>query len=100
MAAITGSTVKDVPAHEFVRAYAAHLKRTGKVWLARLSSQVESLMVRRMTQHLESPRRAGPSSAGDQPRVMEGQAVVSEQNCEANLPRSLEARPIGTRPGR
>ena len=25
------STVKDVSSHEFVRAYAAHLKRTGKV---------------------------------------------------------------------
>jgi len=27
----TSKTVKDVPSHEFVRAYAAHLKRSGKV---------------------------------------------------------------------
>jgi hypothetical protein len=25
-------TVKDVSSHEFVRSYAAHLKRSGKVW--------------------------------------------------------------------
>ncbi len=27
----TAKTVKDVPSHDFVRAYAAHLKRSGKV---------------------------------------------------------------------
>jgi len=31
MAAAVASTVKDVNSHEFVRAYAAHLKRTGKI---------------------------------------------------------------------
>eukprot|EP00245_Coleochaete_scutata_P001025 TRINITY_DN11250_c0_g1_i1.p1 TRINITY_DN11250_c0_g1~~TRINITY_DN11250_c0_g1_i1.p1 ORF type:complete len:171 (-),score=31.75 TRINITY_DN11250_c0_g1_i1:834-1274(-) len=31
MATATAKTVKDVPSHEFVRAYAAHLKRTGKI---------------------------------------------------------------------
>jgi len=29
--AATAKTVKDVPSHEFVRAYAAHLKRSGKI---------------------------------------------------------------------
>jgi hypothetical protein len=29
--ASTAKTVKDVPSHDFVRAYAAHLKRSGKV---------------------------------------------------------------------
>jgi ribosomal protein S19E (S16A) len=29
--AATAKTVKDVQSHEFVKAYAAHLKRTGKV---------------------------------------------------------------------
>lgn len=28
---MTGKTVKDVSPHEFVKAYAAHLKRSGKV---------------------------------------------------------------------
>eukprot|EP00244_Chara_vulgaris_P009972 TRINITY_DN43_c0_g1_i1.p1 TRINITY_DN43_c0_g1~~TRINITY_DN43_c0_g1_i1.p1 ORF type:complete len:160 (-),score=28.92 TRINITY_DN43_c0_g1_i1:660-1139(-) len=30
-AAVTSKTVKDVSPHDFVRAYAAHLKRTGKI---------------------------------------------------------------------
>jgi len=30
----TGRTVKDVSPHEFVKAYAAHLKRSGKVSLS------------------------------------------------------------------
>jgi len=29
--ASTAKTVKDVPSHDFVRAYAAHLQRSGKV---------------------------------------------------------------------
>ncbi|KAJ7240363.1 hypothetical protein O6H91_20G063800 [Diphasiastrum complanatum] len=31
--AVTAKTVKDVSSHEFVRAYAAHLKRSGKIEL-------------------------------------------------------------------
>jgi small subunit ribosomal protein S19e len=31
MAASTARTVKDVNPHEFVKAYSAHLKRSGKV---------------------------------------------------------------------
>ena len=31
--AVTGTTVKDVPAAEFITAYAAHLKRVGQVEL-------------------------------------------------------------------
>ena len=33
----TARTVKDVSPHEFVKAYAAHLKRSGKVSLSSLS---------------------------------------------------------------
>lgn len=36
----TARTVKDVSPHEFVKAYAAHLKRSGKVLFFRLISQL------------------------------------------------------------
>ena len=37
-----GQTVKDVPSHAFVKEYAAHLKRTGKVSKAELFATGEA----------------------------------------------------------
>jgi hypothetical protein len=43
MAASTARTVKDVNPHEFVKAYSAHLKRSGKV--TRLNSLLDARCV-------------------------------------------------------
>jgi len=39
---VTGVTVKDVPAGDFIVAYAAHLKRTGKIELPKWSDLVKT----------------------------------------------------------
>jgi ribosomal protein S19E (S16A) len=41
--ASTAKTVKDVPSHDFVRAYAAHLKRSGKVTFRYLQKRKKGL---------------------------------------------------------
>ncbi len=41
--ASTAKTVKDVPSHDFVRAYAAHLQRSGKVTFRYLQKRKKGL---------------------------------------------------------
>jgi hypothetical protein len=45
--ASTAKTVKDVPSHDFVRAYAAHLKRSGKVSHVEINDQCRCKLLRK-----------------------------------------------------
>ncbi len=45
--ASTAKTVKDVPSHDFVRAYAAHLKRSGKVSHVEIKDQCRCKLLRK-----------------------------------------------------
>lgn len=45
--ASTAKTVKDVPSHDFVRAYAAHLKRSGKVSHVEIKDQCGCELLRK-----------------------------------------------------
>ncbi len=45
--ASTAKTVKDVPSHDFVRAYAAHLKRSGKVSHVEIKDQCGCKLLRK-----------------------------------------------------
>jgi hypothetical protein len=65
MAASTARTVKDVNPHEFVKAYSAHLKRSGKVTVPDSPPSPSDSTQQRMVAHRGSQRRRACAIASD-----------------------------------